>query len=132
LVDRVAVEGFAAARPSAEGPFGDSMNGLPKHVGSSTLTEVAWNAQVLTRNVPDAVRSLRTGDGALILVTGNATLVHTLLAHDLFDTLRLMVFPVSIGPGLRVFPGERRKQQWRLCVQRTFPNRVVVSDFIRD
>ncbi len=78
------------------------MNAMPKHVATTTFRELGWNATAVT-DVP-AVTDLKKGEGGPILVAGSATLVRTLLAHDLVDELRLMVFPVMIGGGLRIFP----------------------------
>ena len=102
---------------------------MPKHVASTTLRDTQWNATVLADDVPTAVRALQAGDGGPILVAGSCTLVHTLLLHDLVDELRLMVFPVSIGRGLRVFPDDQTKLSWTLAEQRTFPTGVMALCF---
>ncbi|MGI0156822.1 MAG: dihydrofolate reductase family protein, partial [Thermoplasmata archaeon] len=109
LLGRVTYEGFAVAWPEREGEFADKMNSMPKHVVTGRLHELGWNATPLTGDVPAAVSGLKANAGGPILVAGSATLVRTLLAHGLVDELRLMVFPVMIGSGLRVFPGPRDK-----------------------
>jgi dihydrofolate reductase len=129
LLGRVTYEGFSAAWPSVEGDFGDKMNSMPKHVASTTLRDPQWNATVLEGDVPSAVQALKDGDGGSILVAGSSTLVHTLLLESLVDELRLMVFPVSIGHGLRVFPEERAKLPWKLVDQRTFPTGVMALTY---
>ena len=129
LLGRVTYEGFSAAWPSVEGDFGDKMNSMPKHVASTTLRDPQWNATVLEGDVPTAVQALKDGDGGSILVAGSSTLVHTLLLESLVDELRLMVFPVSIGHGLRVFPEERAKLPWKLVDQRTFPTGVMALTY---
>jgi dihydrofolate reductase len=129
LLGRVTYEGFSAAWPSVEGDFGDKMNSMPKHVASTTLRDPQWNATVLEGDVPSAVQALKDGDGGSILVAGSSTLVHTLLLERLVDELRLMVFPVSIGHGLRVFPEERAKLPWKLVDQRTFPTGVMALTY---
>jgi dihydrofolate reductase len=73
------------------------------------LHELGWNATALTGDIPAAVTGLKNGQGGSILVAGSATLVRTLLAHGLVDELRLMIFPVMIGGGLRIFPEQRDK-----------------------
>ena len=85
------------------------MNTMPKDVVTSTLTDLGWNARALRGEVPQAVATLKEGVGGPILVAGSATLVRTLLAHDLVDELRLMVFPIAIGGGLTIFPDQRQK-----------------------
>ena len=104
LLGRVTYEGFSAAWPERDGPFADKMNTMPKHVASTTLRDPGWNATVLEGDVPAAVVELKRQDGGPILVAGSGTLVHTLLTHGLVDELRLMVYPVTIGSGLSVFP----------------------------
>ena len=129
LLGRVTYEGFAEAWPSVEGPFGDKMNRMPKHVASTTLRDPVWNATVLQGDVPGAVAALKAADGGPMLVAGSCTLVHSLLLAGLVDELRLMVFPVSIGSGLRVFPEDRSKLAWRLVDQVTFPSGVLALTF---
>ncbi len=129
LLGRVTYEGFSAAWPSVEGDFGDKMNAMPKHVASTTLGNPMWNATVLEGDVPAAVQALKDGSGGPILVAGSRTLVHTLLQEGLVDELRLMVFPVSIGHGLRVFPEEQTKLGWTLVEQQTFATGVMALTF---
>jgi dihydrofolate reductase len=104
LLGRVTYEGFSEAWPPRDGEFADKMNTMPKHVASTTLRRPEWNATVLEGDVPAAVSALKQQDGGPILVAGSCTLVHTLLTHELVDELLLMVFPVTIGSGLPVFP----------------------------
>jgi dihydrofolate reductase len=109
LLGRVTYEGFSAAWPGREGEFADKMNAMPKHVVTSTLDDLGWNATVLRGELPAAVNELKQGDGGPILVAGSATLVRSLLAQGLVDELRLMVFPVLIGGGLGIWPDDRAK-----------------------
>jgi dihydrofolate reductase len=109
LLGRVTYESFAGAWPEREGEFADAMNAMPKHVATSRPADLTWNATALSGDIATAVAELKQTDGGPILVNGSATLVHTLLAHGLVDELRLMVFPVAIGGGLRVFPDDRAK-----------------------
>lgn len=89
---------------------------------SGTLTDPAWqNTTVLTGDAVKGVAELKAKDGGPILVAGSARLVHTLLEHDLVDELRLMVFPVTIGAGLRVFPDTVRRTPWRRVDSLQFP-----------
>ena len=114
LLGRNTYQGFSAAWPLQEGEFADKMNTMPKHVATSTLHELEWNATALTADIPTAVTELKGGDGGPILVAGSATLVRTLLAGGLVDELRLMVYPVTIGGGLSIFPQERNKIELEL------------------
>jgi dihydrofolate reductase len=107
LLGRVTYEGFSAAWPGREGDFADKMNDMPKQVVTSTLHDLGWNATVLPGELAPAVTALKQGDGGPILVAGSATLVRSLLALGLVDELRLMVFPVAIGGGLRIWPDDR-------------------------
>jgi dihydrofolate reductase len=125
LIGRVTYESFAGAWPTYEGPFADKMNSMPKVVVSTTLSGPEWaNTSVIPGDAVAGIGALKSGEGGPILVAGSCTLVHTLLEHDLVDELRLMVFPISIGAGLRVFPDDRRKVRWELMSTRSFPNGV--------
>ncbi len=104
LLGRVTYEGFSEAWPQRDGEFADKMNTMPKHVASTTLRDPQWKATVLEGDVPAAVSELKKEDGGPILVAGSCTLVHALLTRGIVDELRLMVFPVTIGSGLSVFP----------------------------
>jgi dihydrofolate reductase len=115
LLGRVTYEGFSAAWSERDGDFADKMNSMPKHVATTTLTELGWNARPLTGDVPTAVAALKDGRGGPILVAGSATLVRTLLAHDLVDELRLMVYPILIGGGLSIFSDDRKKSTFELA-----------------
>jgi dihydrofolate reductase len=112
LLGRVTYEGFAAAWPSRDGPFAEKLNSDPKYVVSTTLTDPQWqNTTVIDGDVAERVAKLRNETDGSILVSGSGTLVATLLAADLVDELRLMVFPTLLGRGRRVFPDgiDRRK-----------------------
>jgi dihydrofolate reductase len=104
LLGRRTYEGFAAAWPSREGEFADKFNSMPKYVVSSTLSDPEWtNTSVVSGDVGEAVRRLKeTFDGTLV-VHGSAQLVQALLAHGLVDELRLMVFPLVLGSGKRLW-----------------------------
>jgi dihydrofolate reductase len=104
LLGRVTYEGFAAAWPSRDGEFADRFNTMPKYVVSSTLGEPEWaNTTVLTGDVAEAVEKLRQEQDGDIVVHGSAMLAQALLENDLVDELRLMVFPVVLGSGKRLF-----------------------------
>jgi dihydrofolate reductase len=104
LLGRVTYEGFAKAWPPRQGEFADKFNRMPKYVVSSTLKTAEWNnSTILSGNVVDEVNTLRTRLQGAIVVHGSATLAHALVANDLIDELRLMVFPVILGSGKRLF-----------------------------
>jgi dihydrofolate reductase len=114
LLGRVTYQGFAEAWPTMQDVFADKMNAMPKHVVTNTLTELEWNATPVSGDVVAGVTELKNGDGGPILVHGSATLVRFLLAHRLVDELHLMVFPVVIGGGLRIFSDDRAKLEFEL------------------
>ena len=115
LLGRVTYEGFAAAWPSIEGEFADKFNSMPKYVVSSTLQDPAWkNSTVLEGDVVEEVSKLKQMPGGDIVVNGSAQLVQTLLEHDLLDELRLMVFPVVLGSGKRLFASSKQKKSLQL------------------
>ena len=104
LLGRVTYQGFADAWPSREGEFADKFNSMPKYVVSSTLEEPEWNnSTVLRDDVLGKVAELRRELDGDIVVHGSAQLVQMLIEHDLVDEVRLMVFPVLLGSGKRLF-----------------------------
>jgi dihydrofolate reductase len=112
LLGRRTYEGFAAAWSSMndEAGFAEKMNGMPKYVVSSTLEQAEWsNSTVLGGDLTEEVTRLKQEVDGVILVAGSAQLVQGLIEHDLVDELRLMVFPVVLGSGKRLFgPGEEK------------------------
>lgn len=126
LLGRVTYESFAGAWPTYEGEFADRMNGMPKHVVSTTLHDPAWNnTDVISSDVPGAVERLKAEDGGPLLVVGSRTLVHSLIDDDLVDEYRLTVFPVVVGGGARVFPEKFHKLALELAGQKTFDSGVI-------
>ncbi len=104
LLGRVTYEGFAAAWPAQTGDFADKFNSMSKVVVSKTLEERGWNnSTVIGGNVAEEVSALKNEQGGDILVNGSAMLVRALMEHDLVDEYRLMVFPVVLGGGKRLF-----------------------------
>jgi dihydrofolate reductase len=106
LLGRVTYEGFAKAWPTMEGTgeFAAKMNAMPKFVVSSTLQNPEWNnTTVINGDLPEEVGSLKQRFDGDILVAGSAQLVQALFARDLVDELRLMVFPIVLGAGKRLF-----------------------------
>jgi dihydrofolate reductase len=116
LLGRVTYEGFAEAWPSREGEFADKFNNMPKYVVSSTLTDPEWtNTTVLSGDVVGEIRKLREGSGGDIVVHGSRQLAQTLIDNDLVDELRLMVFPVVLGQGKRLFGDTTDKKKLQLA-----------------
>lgn len=104
LLGRVTYQGFAAAWPKMEGEAGaDRMNSLPKYIASTTLTHTEWNAELLQGDVPAAVRQLKQQPGQPLLIYGSGALIRSLMPHNLIDEYRLMVYPVVLGHGQRLF-----------------------------
>jgi dihydrofolate reductase len=115
LLGRVTYEGFAEAWPSREGEFADKFNSMPKYVVSSTLDEPDWNnSTVLKGDVAEEVSKLRQEQDGEVVVHGSAQLVQALVENGLVDELRLMVFPVVLGKGKRLFGGTSSKKGLRL------------------
>jgi dihydrofolate reductase len=133
LLGRVTYEGFAAAWPSRDGEFADRFNTMPKYVVSSTLTEpLEWsNSHLVEGDVAEGVTKLREAPGGDIIVHGSAQLVQTLLEHDLVDELRLMVFPVVLGDGKRLFGPTSDRKRWRLTESQEVGDGVVTLVYER-
>ena len=134
LLGRVTYEGFAAAWPERSGQFADRMNSMKKYVVSTTLEEpLEWeNSELLEGDAVEAVRNLKQTEGGPILVAGSRTLVHTLIEHDLVDQFNVMVFPVILGSGQRMFPDDMAdKRPLKLVDTQVFDNGVAVHTYQR-
>ena len=132
LLGRVTYQGFAAAWPSItdEAGFADRMNSLPKYVVSTTLDEVEWNnSRLIKGNIADEVHKLKQQPGQDVLIAGSADLVHVLMQHDLIDEYRLMVHPVVVGSGKRLFRDGSATKVLSLVATRTFGSGVVVLTY---
>jgi dihydrofolate reductase len=116
LLGRVTYEGFAAAWPSRDGEFADKFNTMPKYVVSSTLKDPSWNnSTVLDGDLAEEVAKLKDQVDGDIVVHGSVQLVQALIEHDLVDELRLMVYPVVLGSGKRIFGETSNKKTFRLA-----------------
>jgi len=134
LLGRVTYEGFAAAWPEREDEagFAKKMNEMPKYVASSTLERPEWqNTTVLSGDVAEAVAQMRDEIDGIALVAGSATLVQTLVEHDLVDELRLMVFPVLLGAGKRLFPAGEQKRPLNLTEAKTVGDGIAILRYER-
>jgi dihydrofolate reductase len=120
LLGRRTYEGFAAAWPQREGDFADKFNEMPKYVVSSTLEDPDWNnSTVLKGDVVEEVSKLKQEVDGDLYVHGSAQLVQTLVENGLVDELRLMVFPVVLGTGIRLFADTTDKHTLRLKDSKT-------------
>jgi dihydrofolate reductase len=135
LLGRVTYEGFAAAWPGMEDPvgFADKMNGMPKYVVSSTLENPEWNnSTVLEGDPAESVAKLKQEVDGVILVGGSAQLAQTLIENDLVDEIRLMVFPVVLGAGKRLFGDGSDKLRLRLADSKTVGDGITILTYERD
>jgi dihydrofolate reductase len=131
LLGRYTYEIFAASWPNVTDPndkVAKSLNTLPKYVASSTLTDPQWtNTTVLDGDLVSAVQELKERDGRQLQVHGSGRLVQFLLANDLVDRLNLLVFPVIVGAGRRLFPDSGIATGLALEESRTTPSGVAIS-----
>ena len=118
LLGRGTYEVFAAHwphQPAGQDPVTDALQTKTKHVASRTLTSLDWDtARLLDGDAVEAVRALKASDGGELQVHGSAGFVQTLLSADLVDELRIIVFPVVVGSGKRLFGDGAVPRSWRL------------------
>jgi dihydrofolate reductase len=127
LLGRVTYEGFAEAWPPRTGEFADKFNKMPKYVVSSTLNEPKWNnSTVLKGDIVEAVTDLKQKVDGDIVVHGSAQLVQSLLEHNVVDELRLMVFPVVLGSGKRLFGDTSDRKRLSLVDSKTVGDGVAI------
>src|SRR5215216_181227 len=127
LLGRVTYEGFAKAWPSRDGEFADKFNSMPKYVVSSTLEDPEWsNTTVLKGDVAEEAAKLKQEWDGDIVVHGSPQLVQTLIEHDLVDELRLMVYPVVLGTGKRLFGVTSDKKSLRLVDSKVVGDGVAI------
>ena len=132
LLGRVTYEGFADAWPSRDGEFADKFNSMPKYVVSSTLRDPEWtNSTVLEGDLGEEVAKLKAEHERDIVVHGSARLAQELLERDLVDELRLMVYPVVLGSGKRLFGETSDKKTLRLADSKVVGEGVLVLTYER-
>jgi dihydrofolate reductase len=132
LLGRKTYEGFAAAWPSREGEFADKFNSMPKYVVSSTLKDPEWNnTTVLSGDVVNDVSKFKREQDGTFCVHGSRQLAQTLIENDLVDQLNLMVFPVVLGSGKRLFGETTEKKRLKLAESRTVGDGVVILIYRR-
>ncbi len=121
LLGRKTYEGFADAWPSRldDVGFADKMNRMPKYVVSSTLRDPKWsNTTVIDRDLVESIRKLKQNTDGELLVNGSCQLVHALIENSLVDEVRLMVFPIVLGMGKRLFGDSPHAWPFRLLESR--------------
>ena len=127
LLGRVTYEGFAAAWPSRDGEFADKFNNMPKYVVSRTLTDPEWtNTTVLDGDLADSVALLKERHEGDIVVHGSISVAQALIEKNLVDELRLMVFPVILGQGKRMFGETSDKKSLRLAESKAVGDGVTI------
>jgi len=134
LLGRITYESFAGAWPSRDGEFADKFNTMPKYVVSSTLDNPQWNnTTVLKGDAAEEAAKLKEELDGVIQVPGSLRLVGALLESDLVDQLNLMVFPVALGTGRRLFGEMDERKDWKLTESRPVgPDSVLVLTYERD
>jgi len=132
LLGRVTYEGFAAAWPTmpGTGEYGERMNSLPKYVVSTTLSELTWNnTSLLQGPLAEELSTLKQQAGQDIVVFGSGKLVHQLTQEDLVDEYRVMLFPVVVGSGKRLFREGGEQKALKLVETQTFSSGVIVLTY---
>jgi dihydrofolate reductase len=134
LLGRKTYEIFAGYWPNQKNePTADRLNAAKKYVVSTTLSKLDWNnSTLLTGDVVEEVKKLKTQDGAEIQVHGSSNLIQTLLKSDLVDEFRLKIFPVTIGMGKRLFGDGTIPASFRLLENKASPTGVIVATYARD
>lgn len=127
LLGRVTYEAFAAAWPGRKDPEGyaDRFNSMPKHVVSKTQNKAEWNnSHLIKGDVAKEIAKLKQRPGRDILIHGSRTLIHSLMKHDLIDRFNLLVYPLILGRGKRLFT-EGKKSELKLVESKAFGTGVV-------
>jgi dihydrofolate reductase len=132
LIGRVTYESFANAWPSRDGPFADKFNAMPKYLVSSTLEDPEWNnTTVLKGDVIDEVTKLKRELDGDIYVHGSLQLAQALMENDLVDEIHLMIFPVLLGTGRRLFGELSDKKAMRLADSKTVGDGIAILTYER-
>jgi dihydrofolate reductase len=134
LLGRTTYDIFYASWPKmiSDDPVSQGLNFKKKYVASRTLTSVDWEtAELLQGDVGDAVRKLKAEDGGELQVHGSAGLIQTLLAEDLVDELRVILFPVTLGEGKRLFGEGTVPRTWRLTSSKATPSGALMLSYQR-
>lgn len=134
LLGRRTYDIFAAYWPSApeeEQVIAEPLNTKPKHIASRTLTDLEWqNSTVLDGEVPEAVAALKEEEGGDLLVIGSTQLVQALIQHGLVDEFRLMIDPLLVGGGKRVFPDDGEIRPLRLTDHQVTGAGAIIATYV--
>jgi dihydrofolate reductase len=132
LLGRLTYEGFAAAWPKMQGTgeFGEKMNSMPKYVVSTTLQNPEWTGTtVISGNVAEEIQKLKQQPGQDLLLSGSGQLARSLMAEDLIDVYRFMLYPVVLGEGRRLFADGMEKRPLELVETRQLDKGVTVLEY---
>jgi len=122
---------FAGYWPAQSGAFADPINRMPKYVVSGSLQKAEWNNCHILRDVTKDVAALKKSEGGDILVYGSATLVKALIHHDLVDELHLLMYPVLVGGGLKLFDDNLELKRFEVKQSRGYDNGVILVEYKR-
>ena len=130
LLGRITYDGFAAAWPQRKGDwFSDKFNAMPKYVVSKTLKKATWNnSHIISGNVALEIKKLKEGGGGDVTVHGSGKLARFLIEEKLADELTLMVYPIVLGTGKKLFEG-MKKTDFKLLSEKKFKTGVVVLQY---
>lgn len=135
LLGRKTYEIFAAYWPyvsADQNPFAAKLNNAKKYVASKTLTKPEWNnSELINDDVPEGIKRMKEQNGPEIQVHGSSNLVQTLLKHDLVDELWLKIFPVTLGPGKRLFAEGTIPAGFKLLESGISPSGVIIANYER-
>jgi dihydrofolate reductase len=134
LLGRATYQEFAAFWPttSGAGAYGDRMNSLPKSVVSTTLSEVEWNASLIKDNLAQAIWRIKQEGERDVLIFGSGDLVHTLQQQNLIDEYRLVIYPVVVGSGKRLFRDGSEHMSLKPVEARSFSSGTVLLRYQPD
>jgi dihydrofolate reductase len=129
LIGQKTYEGFAQVWPTRQGKDADRINSMPKYVASRTLQEpLQWNATLIKGDVPEEIRKLKEAPGESLVQYGVGELTHTMLTHGLVDEFRILLFPLSVGEGPRIFE-HMGVNTLKLLETKTFSSGVVALHY---
>ena len=133
LLGRITYQGFAAFFSSQTGGDADMMNNQNKYVVSTTLKTADWqNSKLINGNVPQEIAKLKQQSGKNIIVSGSTTLVQTLIQHNLVDEFTLLVYPVVLGTGKKLFQEGTPNRTLKLIESRQTSTGVVILRYVRE
>ncbi len=130
LLGRKTYEGFSEAWPFVSGKFGDKMNSLPKFIASTTLKNVSWNnSKILGPDTLSEVKKIKNDFQGDVMVNGSRTLVNFLKLNHLVDEYRLMIFPIVLGSGMRLFDEVNDFEMLKLVDSHPFKNGAIILTY---